>query len=206
MQLTKEQIDMILSIVKDTTGNINVSIVVFMGKIITMDDNTILYAIDISDKVDIRSQLAVQGGLVYIEDKTNKSGRKAILGIISILPKDRIDYIINKYNELINNTSIYPKIYEQIDIQDDPDIHDKLLIKTSEGSTNIFFDANNCRPFVPVFNGLINYKNNDRINIAMYDLGNHVIQVIHSGYKAKIKINYQSFYKILDVNRPIRTI
>jgi hypothetical protein len=206
MQLTKEQIDMVLSIVKDTTGNINVSIVVFMGKIITMDDNTLLYAIDISDKLDINCQLAVQGGLVYIEDKTNKSGKKAILGIINILPKEKIDFILNKYNELIYNTTIYPKIYEQIDIQEDPDIQSKLLIKTSEGSTNIFFNANNCKPFVPVFNGLINYKNKDKINIAMYDLGNHIIQVVHSGYKAKIKTNYQSFYKILDVNRPIRTI
>ena len=184
-------IDYIRSIIKSITRSTYLEVCVYDAHLYIIADRTVLYCIDLTGKLD---QNILIGYHNLMDDFT------------AIIPDEyTFNKVLNKYRELkaieLNNN----KIYENDNLRDDQKFESCTGAKASDGASFYFMNANNnTTPFIPVFSGLPLLNKNDKVRIELYDCGayNNLVRMII--YKKKLNIPYDMYYKILDVNRPIR--
>jgi hypothetical protein len=121
-----------------------------------------------------------------------------------ILDDSTVNRVLDKYRELKSVELNNNKIYERIGIREDPRFEECISVKATDGASFYFMNANNTNPFIPIFSGLPILNKGDTIDLELYDIGNYNVLVRMIIYKKKLKNVYDLYYKILDVNRPIR--
>ena len=170
----------------------------FIGKIIILQDNAILYIIDISDKVPKEAAFMFEKGIEI------KDGY--IFDTLATTRDNMNNYtsLVLKFEDTMAIKMISPIIYVNNDLKSDPSFQDYLNLKTVDGVKKFFIKTTDSHPFIPVLAGFPNLNKQDGIGILLYDIGNHKILVQEQIYKQKLKINYDIYYRIIDVNRPLR--
>jgi hypothetical protein len=112
---------------------------------------------------------------------------------------------LDKYRELKGIELYNNKIFENDNLREDQKFEECINVNATDGATFYFMNANNnTTPFIPVFSGLPILNKNDKLKIELYDCNNHNVLVRMIIFKKKLNIPYDLYYKILDVNRPIR--
>jgi hypothetical protein len=113
--------------------------------------------------------------------------------------------VLDKYRELKGIELYNNKIFENDNLREDQKFEECINVNATDGATFYFMNANNnTTPFIPVFSGLPILNKNDKLKIELYDCNNHNVLVRMIIFKKKLNIPYDLYYKILDVNRPIR--
>lgn len=184
-------IEYIQSIMKSMTRSTYLEVCVCDAHLYVIADRTVMYCIDLSGKLD---QNILYG---YHNLMDNFS---------AIIPDEyTINKVLAKYRELkgieLNNN----KIFENDNLREDQRFEECIEAKATDGANFYFMNAiNNTTPFIPVFSGLPILNKNDKVKIELYDCGKYNVLVRMIVFKKKLNIPYDLYYKILDVNRPIR--
>lgn len=171
------------------TRGLPTKVLLYMGNLITIADDTFLYHVDISDKA--------APDIMF--------GYKIISGDRVPLETYEVRELVNKYTWIRSICTVDNHIFENDALRDDP-VYEKMIErKVSDGAELYFMNAKGCTPFIPVFGGLPILNNKDTVGINLYKIDDqHHILVDMNVYKKKFKLSYNLYYQILDVNRPIR--
>ena len=183
-------INYIQSVIKSMTRSMYLEVCVYNAHLHVIADRTVMYCIDLSGKID---QNLLFG---YHNLPDNFSA--------IILDDYTVNRVLDKYRELKSVELNNNKIYERIGIREDPRFEECISVKATDGASFYFMNANNTNPFIPIFSGLPILNKGDTIDLELYDIGNYNVLVRMIIYKKKLKNVYDLYYKILDVNRPIR--
>ena len=183
-------INYIQSVIKSMTRSMYLEVCVYNAHLYVIADRTVMYYIDLSGKID---QNLLFG---YHNLPDNFSA--------IILDDSTVNRVLDKYRELKSVELNNNKIYERIGIREDPRFEECISVKATDGASFYFMNANNTNPFIPIFSGLPILNKGDTIDLELYDIGNYNVLVRMIIYKKKLKNVYDLYYKILDVNRPIR--
>ena len=183
-------INYLQSVIKSMTRSMYLEVCVYNAHLHVIADRTVMYCIDLSGKID---QNLLFG---YHNLPDNFSA--------IILDDYTVNRVLDKYRELKSVELNNNKIYERIGIREDPRFEECISVKATDGASFYFMNANNTNPFIPIFSGLPILNKGDTIDLELYDIGNYNVLVRMIIYKKKLKNVYDLYYKILDVNRPIR--
>jgi hypothetical protein len=186
-----EVIDYIRSILKSMTRSTYLEVCIYNAHLYTIADRTVFYYIDLSSKLDPNIIFAYHN----LMDDFN-----AIVEDQYVLHR-----VLDKYRELKGIELYNNKIFENDNLREDQKFEDCINVNATDGASFYFMNANNnTSPFIPVFSGLPILNKNDKLKIELYDCNNHNVLVRMIIFKKKLNIPYDLYYKILDVNRPIR--
>ena len=183
-------INYLQSVIKSMTRSMYLEVCVYNAHLHVIADRTVMYCIDLSGKID---QNLLFG---YHNLPDNFSA--------IILDDSTVNRVLDKYRELKSVELNNNKIYERIGIREDPRFEECISVKATDGASFYFMNANNTNPFIPIFSGLPILNKGDTIDLELYDIGNYNVLVRMIIYKKKLKNVYDLYYKILDVNHPIR--
>ena len=184
-------ISYIQTVMKSMTRSTYLEVCVYSAHLYIIADRTIFYTIDLTGKLD--------QNIIF--------GYHNLMDSFSAVVQDEymITKVLNKYKELRAIELYNNKIYEDDNLRGDQVFEDCINAKATEGATFYFMKANNnTTPFIPVFSGLPILNKNDNIKIDLYDCGAYNVLVHMNIFKKKLANPYDLYYKILDVNRPIR--
>ena len=182
------------NIIKAVTRATYMEVALSNSIMIIIADNTVLYHIDLTGKIDPNINLGFHNSYDNFSQE--------------IIDNNLINTLFAKYKE-INMVELYNnKIYEDNNLRDDETFEKCLGNKATDGAEFYFVNASNCTPFFPVFSGLPIISKDDKIKLSLYDKDfngrNHIILINMEIYKKKLNFSYNLYYNILDVNRPLR--
>lgn len=189
--ITADLIEYLTNIIKNLTRAIYMEVALSNSILIVIADNTVLYSMDLSGKIDPNINYG------YRNNYDNYSSHVVDYNLI---PK-----LFYKYHEFQTDQLYNNKIYEDENLREDPTYEKYLGNKATDGASFYFMNASNCTPFIPVFSGLPIISKQDRIGVNLFDLSNNIILVNYKIFKKKLNLHYNLYFKILDINRPIRS-
>ena len=184
-------IEYIQSVMKSLTRSTYLEVCVYSAHLYIIADRTIFYHIDLSGKLD--------PNILF--------GYHNLMDNFSAIIEDEfiIGRVLDKYKELRAIELYNNRIYENDSLRDDNIFEDCINAKATEGANFYFMNANNgTNPFIPVFSGLPIISKGDKVGIELFDCGGYNLLVRMNVFKKKLNNSYDLYYKILDVNRPIR--
>lgn len=170
-------------------GPFEIKVLVYGSNLFVVADDAFLYQADVSDKLTPDIMFGYKTRTDY--------GKKP-------LEDYEVDFIINKYRSIVSQCKPDNHIFENDALRDDPVYEEMTHLKVSDGARFYFMNAKGCTPFMPVFSGLPILNNKDTAGVDLYDVGDHHIIVYMKVYKKKFNMTYNLYYRILDVNRPMR--
>lgn len=184
-------IEYIQGVMKSMTRSTYLEVCIYNAHLFIIADRTIFYSIDLSGKLDPNLLFGYHNSM---DD------------FAAVIQDDyTINKVINKYQELKAIELYNNKIFENDNLRDDQAFEDCINTKATEGATFYFMNASNgTTPFIPVFSGLPILNKNDKIKVELFDCGSYKVLVKMIVFKKKLNTPYNLYYKILDVNRPIR--
>lgn len=189
MILMNDQIKYIDDLIHSMIRGVKVECLLYNGSLYVIADDTIFFYTNLSNKYD--------PSILY--------GYTLLGSEKSSLSRDEINFLINKYNELTSYENIQNHIYEDPNLRSNEEFNNLTTgLKAGDGAKFYFMNARDCTPFIPVASGLPILNQKDTLSIDLYNMGNHHILVKMKVYKKKYNLYYDMYYKILDVNRPIR--
>jgi hypothetical protein len=164
---------------------------VYNAHLYIIADRTVLYHIDLSGKLDPNILFGYHNSMDNFSEVS--------------IDEYTVNRVLNKYRELKGYELNNNKIYENNSLREDPIFEKYISVKATDGASFYFMNAtNNTTPFIPIFSGLPLLSKGDSVKIELYDCGMYNVLVRMIIYKKKLNNSYDLYYKILDVNRPIR--
>ena len=184
-------IEYIQGVMKSMTRSTYLEVCVYNAHLYVIADRTVFYTIDLSSKLDPNLIFAYHN----------------LMDNFSAIVEDQytLNRVLEKYRELKAIELYNNKIFEDDNLREDQKFEECVNAKATEGASFFFMNANNnTTPFIPVFSGLPILNKNDKLKIELYECGAYNVLVRMIVFKKKLNIPYDLYYKILDVNRPIR--
>ena len=179
------------SVIKYMTRSVYMEVCVYNAHLYVIADNAIMYCIDLSGKLDPSILIGYHNTMDVFSN--------------IIVDNSVIDKVLSKYKEFKDIELNNNKIYEREGLRDDSEFEKRILAKAPDGASFYFVHTNNGTvPFLPIFNGLPILNKGDNVNLELYEIGKYNILVRMIIYKKKLNNLYDLYYKLLDVNRPIR--
>ena len=184
-------IEYIQTVMKSMTRSTYLEVCVYNAHLYIIADRTIFYTIDLSGKIDPNVLFGYHNQMDSFST--------------IIQDENMISKVLDKYKELRAIELYNNKIYEDDSLRQDEVFEECVGAKATDGASFYFMKANNnTTPFIPVFSGLPILNKNDNIKIELFECGQYNVLVHMTISKKKLGNPYDLYYKILDVNRPIR--
>lgn len=111
-------------------------------------------------------------------------------------------YKYAEINSIISHTS--NMVYHDPDLQDDPKFMALATAKASEGAGFYFINTSISTICTTVFPGLPSLQKSDSVGIKVYNLLDGKLLINYTVFKKKLKVAYEIYYKIINVNCPLR--
>jgi len=162
--------------------------VLYQSYLYILVEGAVLYKIDLSGSVD--PMITFPFNNMTITD-----------GILS--PNNMNPYY--KYaeiNSIISHTS--NMVYHDPDLQDDPNFMALATAKASEGAGFYFINTSISTICTTVFPGLPYLQKSDSVGLKVYNIGDGKLLINYTVFKKKLKVAYEIYYKIINVNCPLR--
>lgn len=188
--ITSEIREYLSNIIKSMTRAIFTEVALSNSILLVLIDNTVLYSADLSGKIDPNIHYGFHNSIDNFSDH--------------IVDYNEITRLFYKYHEIKNDQLYNNKIYEDYNLREDPKFEEYINNKADNGASFYFINASNSIPFIPIFSGLPILSKPDKAGIELYDLGNHIILTNMKIFKKKLNLHYDLYYKVLDINRPMR--
>ena len=162
--------------------------VLYQSKLYVLVENSVLYIMDLSTLVDPAFTYAFN----------NVSIDTGIDAPINMNP-------YYKYAEICSTISHTSNmVYHDPDLQDDQNFMALATAKASDGAGFYFINTSIATIFTTVFPGLPSLQKTDSVGIKVYDIGDGKLLINYTVFKKKLKVTYEIFYKIINVNCPLR--
>lgn len=162
--------------------------VLYQSNLYILVENSVLYIMDLSTLVD--------PGFTYTFNNIS-------IDTSTDAPSNLNPYY--KYAEIqsiISHTS--NMVYHDPDLQDDPKFMALVTAKASDGAGFYFINTSINTIFTTVFPGLPSIQKTDSVGIKVYNIGDGKLLINYTVFKKKLKVTYEIFYKIINVNCPLR--
>lgn len=181
-------------------------------------DDSLMYQIDLAGKIDQTTGIAFTSAPVISQ---NEYG--IIIEETKLVPTTNMEIYMKTYNHWYNwynNTDNYIKVFDDPAILDDPEFINKSSIKASDGCE--FYNAKTVNETIsiPIFSGLPLLSKGDKIALKIFtenlnSMGDEKLRIFYAKYPKEYIIHYNIFkkkintfcnvyFKILNLNRPLR--
>lgn len=111
-------------------------------------------------------------------------------------------YKYAEINSIISHTN--NMVYHDPDLQDDPKFMALATAKASDGAGFYFINTSIATICTTVFPGLPSLQKSDSVGIKVYNLTDGKLLINYTVFKKKLKVAYEIYYKIINVNCPLR--
>lgn len=111
-------------------------------------------------------------------------------------------YKYAEINSIISHTS--NMVYHDPDLQDDPNFMAMATAKASDGAGFYFINTSIAAICTTVFPGLPSLQKSDSVGLKVYNIGDGKLLINYTVFKKKLKVAYEIYYKIINVNCPLR--
>ena len=162
--------------------------VLYQSYLYILVENSVLYVMDLTTLVDPAFTYAFN----------NVSIDTGIVAPINMNPY----YKYADLQSIISHTS--NMVYHDPDLQDDPKFMALATAKASDGAGFYFINTSIATIFTTVFPGLPSLQKTDAVGLKVYDIGEGKLLINYTVFKKKLKVTYEIFYKIINVNCPLR--
>lgn len=190
MDLLQEHIDYIDNVIKSVVRGCDYEVALFKGNLYIFSDNSVYFVVNVSNTLG----LELRYGCKKFESE--------------IYPIDINQYnnIISKYRNLISTINPQNLLYENINVIEDEAFQKLNNLRASDGSGFYYINLPEKTICIPVFGGLPLLNKSDTVCLDIYR-GTIPTEYIvnYKVNKKKLKTTYDIVFKILDINRPIRS-
>ncbi len=162
--------------------------VLYQSYLYILVEGAVLYKIDLSGLVD--------PAITFPFDRLTISD--GILTRNNMTPY----YKYAEINSIISHTS--NMVYHDPDLQDDPKFMAMATAKASEGAGFYFINTSIATVCTTVFPGLPSLQKSDSVELKVYNVDDGKLLINYTIFKKKLKVTYDIYYKIINVNCPLR--
>ncbi len=191
MVLLQEHVDYINNVITSVVRGCDYEVALNKGNLYIFADNSIFYIIDVSSTLGIE--------LNY--------GCKKFEGNVYPISMDEYNNIIYKYKDISSTITPENLLYENINVREDDSFTALNSMKASDGAGFYYIKIPEKVICIPVFSGLPLLSKPDLAYLAIYRSTlpyEYIVNYIIT--KKKLKTTYGIIFKILDINRPIRSL
>ena len=200
--LTKELTQYILGVIKNTSRFTSLKIegAIINGTLIFLVDDTILYSINLKEKVDSNLVRGFESAQAY---DTTETGALTFINNTLIQSENAYYKITNIYNNIFNQCTVV--LFDDPIILDDPVFAKKVAIKATDGCEMYNAKTLSGVISIPVFSGLPLLSKGDKLGLSIYSAYDADQYILHYNvYKKKLNSNCHIYFKILNLNRQLR--
>jgi hypothetical protein len=194
MDITQDLVEYINNVISSAVKGCDYEVALYAGNLYIFADKSILYKIDISEMTGIE--------LLY--------GIKRFESEVTYLSQMQFNNILYRYNTIKSFVMPMNLLTENIEVRSDPLFNEYNSMKATDGmgfmKVPIVYYGESKVLNVPVFPGLPQLNKADTVAMQIYpsNIPNEYI-IRYDVYKKKLKKNIEILFKILDINRPIRS-
>ena len=154
--------------------------------------------------------ILVEEAVLYVMDLSEKVGpsvsysfnQDSISDPNIYVPLDMSVYY--KFQEITYNAHIDNMVYHDPVLHEDPKFMALATAKASEGAGFYFINTSIASIFTTVYPGLPAVQKMDKIELKVWNIGDNKLLINYLIQKKKMGITYDIYYKIINVNAPIR--
>lgn len=182
----------ITGVIKSIVRSGNMEVAVYNSSLIILLDNTVLYHTNLNGKLDPQITCGF----------SNYTGDLNFTNSNDILIK-----LIRKLEE-IQSICIDPNmIYNDPTATNDPAFYEAATQKATDGASFYFINNShlNNNIFIPLFSGLLTLNKGDTVGLSVFKAPEQYQYITNMTiFKKKINNYVNAYYRVLDVNRPLR--
>ena len=188
MMLSQELMEYITGVIKSVVRSGYMEVAVYNSNLIILLDNTVLYTINLSGKIDP----AITCG--YINDGSFNFDNNILIKLI------------RKTEEIVGICRPETEVYNDPTAREDPVFEQAVSSKATDGATFYFINSHlNNNIFIPLFSGLLTLNKGDTVGISVFKAPEQYQYIAKMTiFKKKINNSVNLYYRVLDVNRPLR--
>lgn len=191
MMLSQELMEYITGVIKSIVRSGYMEVAVYSSNLLILLDDTVLYTVNLSGKIDpnITCGFTNYGSF----DFTNSS---AIL-IKLIRKQEEMQMICTEGNVIYNDPTA----------TEDKSFYAAATLKATEGASFYFINNShlNNNIFIPLFSGLLTLNKGDTVGLSVFKAPEQYQYIANMVlFKKKINHSVNIYYRVLDVNRPLR--
>ena len=188
MMLSPELMEYITGVIKSIARSGYMEVAVYSSNLAILLDNTVLYTLSLNGKIDP----SITCGFILGEN---------------IAREDILMKILRKIDEMTNICIPETMVYNDPTAREDPVFEQAATAKATDGATFYFINNShlNNNIFIPLFSGLLTLNKGDTVGLSVYKAPQQYQYIATlSIYKKKINNFVNAYYRVLDVNRPLR--